>query len=123
MERTITNEFIDVMWDFSHKEIPREIIDECKVSLLDYIACANLGAKLLYKENREWLNSFGRNRGLSSVIGMKEKVNAGCAAMLNGVNAHYIELDDGHRYAMLHPGVPVISALLAAAQDLSLIHI
>ena len=117
MERTITNEFIDVMWDFSHKEIPPEIIDECKVSLLDYIACANLGAKLLYKENREWLNAFGRNSGLSSVIGMKEKVNAGCAAMLNGVNAHYIELDDGHRYAMLHPGVPVISALLAAAQD------
>ena len=39
------------------------------------------------------------------------------AALLNGIHAHYIELDDGHRFGMLHPGVPVISALLSVAAE------
>lgn len=37
--------------------------------------------------------------------------------MLNGINSHMAELDDGHRYGMLHLAAPVITALLAVAGD------
>ena len=39
--------------------------------------------------------------------------------MLNGISAHHLELDDGHRYGMVHPGATVIAALLplAAVRD------
>ncbi|MBQ6907549.1 MAG: MmgE/PrpD family protein, partial [Clostridia bacterium] len=37
------------------------------------------------------------------------------AAMLNGIAAHYFELDDGSRFGMVHIGAPVFSALLAVA--------
>ena len=96
MAQTITDSFIDLMWEFSRRDFPPEIVDECRVCLLDYIACASLGEKMLRAEYKSYLNAFGCN---------------------NGVNAHYSELDDGHRFAMLHPGVPVISALLSVAQD------
>lgn len=36
-------------------------------------------------------------------------------ALMGGIYAHVIELDDGHRIGMVHPGAPVISALLAVA--------
>lgn len=117
MAQTITDSFIDVMWKFSNRDFPQEIIDECKVCLLDYMACVNLGARMLRSEYKSYVNAFGRNEGNSTIIGEKKKTNASCAAMTNGINAHYSELDDGHRFAMLHPGVPVISAILAVVQD------
>jgi len=38
------------------------------------------------------------------------------AGLLNGMSAHHLELDDGHRYGMVHPGATVIAALLPLAE-------
>ncbi len=44
---------------------------------------------------------------------MNSKTTLYNAVFVNGFNAHVAELDDGHRYAAVHPpGAPIISALL-----------
>ena len=120
MEKTITSKFIDSMWEFSQKSVSKKIIEEVKCCLIDYIACANIGATLLEKQDSAFSSAFGSAMGNCSVVGSDKKVNVLVAAMLNGLDSHWIELDDGQRYAMLHLGAPVISAMLAVSQDKNL---
>lgn len=49
----------------------------------------------------------------SFLYGSDQRVDAESAAFANGVSGHVLELDDGNRYAMGHPGVVVVPALLA----------
>jgi len=37
--------------------------------------------------------------------------------LINGFNAHCLELDDGQRFAMIHLGASIISAIKAAADE------
>ncbi len=50
----------------------------------------------------------------------EQKVSAVCAAFLNAVQGHAIDMDDGHRYASGHPGVVTIPAALALAESMDL---
>ena len=117
MNKTVTQKFLDSIWDFSNRPVPDRVIGQVKNCLIDYMACTVLGASLLSEQGREYLDSFGSGEGAISVIGHRTRAPLMQAAMLNGIDAHLIELDDGHRYAMLHLGAPVISALLVTAQD------
>lgn len=113
---TVTEQFINSIWSLAEREFPERVREQAKLCVIDYLACASLGSSLLKKENETFLSSFQFDCGEATVIGLHKKTSTHCAAMLNGINAHMIELDDGHRYAMLHLGAPVISAMLAAAQ-------
>ncbi len=114
---TITQRFLDSIWDFSVRPVTEKEIGLVRNCLIDYAACTTLGASLLKEENESYLNTFGNSAGNISVVGSHVRTNVLCAGMLNGINSHMIELDDGHRYAMLHLGAPVFSAMLAVAQD------
>ena len=50
--------------------------------------------------------------GESTVLGF-DKANCTDARLINGVFAHCLDLDDGHRFAQLHPGCAVIPAALS----------
>jgi 2-methylcitrate dehydratase PrpD len=47
------------------------------------------------------------------VLGSDKKLLFRDAGFVNGFNAHAMELDDGHRYAMLHIEAPLFSAMTA----------
>lgn len=55
--------------------------------------------------------------GVATVIGRRDGVSAEWAALANGTAAHAIEMDDCTRESSLHPGVAVIPAALAAAEE------
>jgi len=59
-------------------------------------------------------DSIGRGGALLYPSG--KSTDARTAALINGAAAHTIEFDDIFRDALYHPGAPVISAALAAAQ-------
>jgi len=90
-----------------------KIFDSAKMCILDYLGCAYAGAAIQKNQTEELVRSL-RGEGHAILIGMKQQCAPMTAALINGINAHKVELDDGHRFAMLHPGTPVISALLAA---------
>src|SRR5438876_6975643 len=56
--------------------------------------------------------------GKASIIGTRLQTSAVWAALANGTAAHAVELDDVTTESSLHPGVAVIPAALALAEDL-----
>ena len=109
------------MTDALVQRIERYLKDEyaadcgIRLCLKDYTAVLFGGARALRDRHESYLERFGRARGESVVVGCGRSSDSCTAALLNGLSAHVLELDDGHRYGMLHPGVPIFSALLAAA--------
>ncbi|WP_164821494.1 MmgE/PrpD family protein [Paenibacillus koleovorans] len=117
MDKNASDRFIDHLAMVGETQLTEEIVQQTKMCVLDYIGCTLAGAQMLEPRSREYLKSFRTDTGLTTVVGMGEKSSLLAAAMINGIHAHVAELDDGHRYGMMHPGAPVISAMLAAGQQ------
>jgi 2-methylcitrate dehydratase PrpD len=52
----------------------------------------------------------------ASVLGRKDKVDMGSAALVNGITSHTFDFDDTHLKTIIHPAGPVASAVLALAE-------
>lgn len=111
----ITNLFIDEILAVSEIEIPDRVIHQVKRCLLDYIGVTFAGAFT----NEEKFLTYLKNESSGEncpVIGLNKKSDLNTASILNGFASHVLELDDGHRFAMLHLGAPIFSALLTIAK-------
>jgi len=100
---------------FSH--FPESAVSASKRVLLDYVSVTVAGYNngiISRPLDRLYAGLGGREE--STYIGSNRKVPAIHAALLNGVNGHALDLDDGHRRAKGHPGVAVIPATLAACE-------
>ena len=53
----------------------------------------------------------------ASIIGTKLKSDVLHAALINGISAHVLELDDGHRGAQIHLGSVIFSTALAISES------
>jgi 2-methylcitrate dehydratase PrpD len=96
-----------------YKDLPPRIVDEARMRLLDQIGVI-LGG--IAEEPAELAIRYAEARGGAPeafLYGSNTLVDAEFAAFANGVSGHVLELDDGNRYAMGHPGVVVVPALLA----------
>lgn len=111
----ITDLFIDEILALLDNEIPDRVIHQIRRCLLDYIGVTYAGASAKEEEFKTYLqaNSSG---GECPIIGLKVKSDFSTAALLNGFSSHTLELDDGHRFAMLHLEAPIISGLLTIAK-------
>ena len=56
------------------------------------------------------------DRGPAVLVPSGRRATMRTAALINGAASHVLEFDDIYRDALYHPGAPVISAVLAAAQ-------
>ena len=110
-----TNAFCSMINKWSKVDFPERISFAARKCFLDYLGVSFSGSVLLRDKEQQLIKNFVSVDGCS-VIGFSEHVPLGVAAMLNGVSAHVIELDDGHRIGMLHLGAPIVSALLAVAE-------
>lgn len=105
--------------DYAIKEqtskLPPEVIHHAKRAVIDWYAALLPGsivnpAKVLEEAFAEDLDR-GRAR-----LATGRRATLRTAAMINGAASHSVEFDDIYRDAGYHPGSPVISAALAAAQ-------
>lgn len=109
-----TDFFIEKILQLSLSERYKYAKISAKDCLVDYLGVTLAGVFILLEKERQLLDDSWESQ--CHVIGTDKTVSVTMAALLNGVNAHVIELDDGHRIGMLHLGAPVISALLAVAE-------
>ena len=92
--------------------ITEDIRDRAEACLKDYLAVTAAGAR---KNEKRWAEFLRRApAGPARLIGYGARTDGRTAALVNGFNAHCLELDDGQRFAMIHLGASVISALNAA---------
>ncbi len=108
----VTQSFIDYLFE-KEKQITEQIREKAKACKTDYLAVACAGAR---RNRSHWERVLKMlPAGTAELIGYPEKTNSESAALINGFNAHTLELDDGHRFAMIHLGASIISAIKAAA--------
>lgn len=114
----ITDTFINYIDEMARSPLPSSVETKAKQALLDYLGVAYGGAF----EAGDGLEAFFHDaQGSCSVLGRDGvRTDARTAAFANGFHAHLLELDDGHRFGMLHLGAVIISAILAIAQQDSL---
>lgn len=109
----ITDVFINNILDFSNSQFGDEVLHHAQKCYLDYLGCVLAG----YMQNKERIKALEQTglftKGNCTVFGSDQKLLFRDAGFVNGFNAHTMELDDGHRYAMLHIEAPVFSAMTA----------
>ena len=109
----ITDVFINNILNFSNSQFDDEVLHHARKCYLDYLGCVLAG----YVQNKERIKELVQTglfaQGNCTVLGSEQKLLFRDAGFVNGFNAHAMELDDGHRYAMLHIEAPVFSAMTA----------
>lgn len=115
----LTDKYVDYLYSLYSKEFPHNIIEKAKECVIDYLGVVYAGACDLTKSEHiiDYLARIKSSSGKCSAIGLDFKTNVAEAAFINGMNAHIMELDDGHRFGAIHLGAVIISAVFAAAQN------
>jgi 2-methylcitrate dehydratase PrpD len=108
-----------------YEDIPKEVVELGKKSILDGLGLALAGSKAQTGTLcRRYLERIGVCDGKSTIIGSARKTSPRFAAFVNGVSIHADDFDDTQLavakdrvYGLLvHPTVPVLPALLALAE-------
>nr|MBQ6241098.1 MmgE/PrpD family protein [Lachnospiraceae bacterium] len=114
--------FIDQIEALSTKPMPEAVTARIRRSLLDYLAVTCAGAAF-QKEKLDRYLAFARpESGDYTAVGMDRRLVLKEAVVLNGLNAHALDYDDGTNSGIIHLGSPVFSLLLPLAErfDVSL---
>lgn len=112
----MTDRFIEYIFSLVENKIDPLTYRASVKCFIDYLAVTLCGAKSLSDKKKQYIDSIVGGCGDATVIGTGEKSDMQTAALMNGMNSHVLELDDGHRKGALHVGGTVFSALLAVAE-------
>jgi len=116
MSNHLTNTFIDYLFELSRSSFEQSVNLQAKKCLLDFLGASLAGSKIIKKKTNKFLNKLDTGSGNITVIGLGRKAHLFNALLINSVNAHVTELDDGSRFGMIHPGAVIIPALLAIGE-------
>src|SRR5882672_7035355 len=115
----------EFVWQTKYEDIPGEVIELGKKSILDGLGLALAGSKAQSGALcRQYLETIGVCDGKSTIIGSARKTSPRFAAFVNGVSIHADDFDDTQLavakdriYGLLvHPTVPVLPAVIALAE-------
>jgi 2-methylcitrate dehydratase PrpD len=108
-----------------YEDIPADVIDLGKKSILDGLGLALAGSKAQTGAlSRQYVEKIGVCDGKATIIGSARKTSPRFAAFVNGVSIHADDFDDTQLSAakdrvyglLVHPTVPVLPAVLALAE-------
>lgn len=111
----MTDKFINNIRSIRKEDITPEVWHQARRALMDYLSVVIPGAKTFQEKETAYMDVLGE-AGDATVIALNRKCSMQTAALMNGMSAHVIELDDGHRRGALHVGATVFSALLPVAE-------
>lgn len=111
---SLTELFTDYLFEKS-SEITDIQITRAKECITDYFGNAVAGMKNNAGRWQTFLDHAPSGRAV--IPGSSFKTDGKTACIVNGFNAHSLELDDGQRFAMIHLGASVITALLSVSSE------
>ena len=97
-------------------DLPATVIDAARANLLDTLACATAGHNAPGVGDVVALARSWGGAPQAAIWCSDARVPAHHAAWVNGMMAHARDFDDTHDAAVLHAGVSVVPAALAAAE-------
>ncbi len=104
----------DLRWD----QLDDDVQARTRELLLDLVGVALAGSRQPSSPPAAEVALALGGQGAASLIGADRRTSAVWAAMANGTAAHAVELDDVTTESSLHPGVAVIPAAVALAEEL-----
>jgi len=112
-----THKVIDFIKNLKYEEIPMKVIQHLKLCILDILGVSLAGSATKASKTAVnfALDYFGS--GNSTLINNSLKSTCIGAAWANSVMASTLDMDDGHNYAMGHPGAVIIPGTLALAES------
>ncbi len=108
--------------NYRYEQATVESITTVKAAFLDFFGVTYRGAdekasKIAFNTVEEIFSGNVNLNLKASVIGRNLKTDVLSAGFLNGVSAHVLELDDGHRGAQIHLGAVIFPTALAIAES------
>lgn len=98
-------------------DLPKEVIERIKLSVLDSIGCCLFGATLPWTRKVADLAIAEGARPAASLMGMGRKTSVALAALVNGTAGHAFELDDIHKESIIHIGSLATPVAFAFAEE------
>ena len=110
--RTLSRFLVDSRWS----DVPQDVRHESARAILNWLGCALGGCRdetveVLIASLREYSGP-----AQATLLGRGERFDALTAACLNGTSSNRLDFDDTHLRTVIHPTVPVASALMALAE-------
>lgn len=100
-----------------YDDLPREVVERMKLSVLDSIGCCIFGATLPWTRKVAALALAEGARPVASLSGMGERTSIALAVLVNGTGGHAFELDDIHKESIIHAGSIATPIALAYAEQ------
>ena len=111
----LVHQFSDYAVKEQTSELPADVIHHAKRAVIDWYAAFLPGSLVAPATLLEQAFAEDLDRG-NARLASGRRATLRAAALINGAASHSVEFDDIYRDAGYHPGSPVISAALAAAQ-------
>ena len=111
--------------NYRYEQATVESVTTVKAAFLDFFGVTYRGvgeqaSKIAFNTVDEVFSGNSDLNLKASIIGRNIKTNMLSAAFLNGVSAHVLELDDGHRGAQIHLGAVIFPVALAICEGYDL---
>jgi 2-methylcitrate dehydratase PrpD len=120
--QTTRPQWLDRWADFAAtltaEQLPRDVVARTKQVLFDCIGAIAAGAQEPEMQRLTARLCRGSADDSVPVIGAGRRASPGLAAFLNGTAGTMLEIDEGNQFARGHPGIHVVPAVLAAAEEL-----
>jgi 2-methylcitrate dehydratase PrpD len=121
MSRQPTSDLAHFCATLRGDELSDHARERVRYLLLDHLAVTLRGSRLSSSQAAysmlEHMRATG-STGASTIFGRSERAEASWAAFANGMAGHGLEMDDVENASSLHPGVVVMPAALALAEQL-----
>ncbi|BDZ66685.1 hypothetical protein GCM10025860_01330 [Methanobacterium ferruginis] len=112
-----TKDLAEFIVSTNYHELPEDVVKQTKLCFLDFLGVSLRGSKSKSAIiARNIICEYNKPQHNQSTIIGGHYTNPLDAALANGISAHSLDLDDGHRLAQLHPGACVIPAALSLAE-------
>lgn len=114
-QENLTDRFLDRICSIRYEDIPFTALSMLRTCLADTIGVTLAGAADLKEKEKRLLSLIDDGSEVVIPIGFSRKTSIPNAILINGLSSHFLELDDGVRYGVIHPSAPLFSALIPIA--------
>lgn len=110
----LTDRFLNIIYHIRRMEYSPIVEKLVRTYLADTVGVALAGAIDIFEKEEAILDML-QSTGCSKTIGHDRTCSLTDAIFINGLSTHFLELDDGVRYGVIHPSAPLFSALIPLA--------
>jgi 2-methylcitrate dehydratase PrpD len=115
--KSISERYAEFIVRTRFEDLGAEVVQQAKKLILDLVGVSLAGyATMEFPKNVVGYFADLGGKPEAAILHTKKKFPAVNAAFANASCAHAMDMDDGHRFGALHPGVAIIPAAFAAAE-------